>query len=141
MFLNLYCFAKMWNTQNQIWNIHSYLWNVIQNEQSFCVGVIRRKRSRKPIMKGLFFFMLSQEALEKRRAYQREYRKKNAERCKAYNREYLAEYRKKNPEKIAEYNRKWRKKNPDKVKANNERYWERLANKDIEALKRAIETE
>lgn len=110
-------------------------------KQSFCVGSNTAEAAPRTHNERTVFIMLSQEALEKRRAYQKEYRKRNAAHCKEYNRKYLAEYRKKNPEKFIEYQREWRKKNADRVKAYNEKYWENKANKDIDTLKSSIAAE
>ena len=49
---------------------------------------------------------LSKEAIEKRRAYQREYYRKNRDR-------------------LREYNKNWREENKDKVKGYVKNYWER----------------
>ena len=62
--------------------------------------VSENKLDKKPI--------LSDEAREQRRAYQREQMKK---------------YREKNKEKLNEYQREWRKNNPDKVIQYQENYW------------------
>ncbi len=58
--------------------------------------------------------MLSNDALEARRAYQRENQRKNRERLKEYKRNYQ---------------REWQRANPDKVRENQRRYWERKARK------------
>jgi hypothetical protein len=51
---------------------------------------------------------LSQEALEKKREYQRNWREKNREH-------------------VNSYMKQWVKKNPEKVRKNQERYWENKA--------------
>lgn len=51
---------------------------------------------------------MTNEALEAKKAYDREYRKRNRQR-------------------INQQQRKWRARNPDLVKAQNERYWEKKA--------------
>lgn len=48
------------------------------------------------------------EALEAKKAYDREYRKRNRQR-------------------INQQQKEWRRNNPDKVRAQNERYWQRKA--------------
>lgn len=57
---------------------------------------------------------MSAEAVEARRAYQREYRKRNRE-------------------KINSQRRKWSNQNPDKVRECQERYWENVARRNIRA--------
>lgn len=51
---------------------------------------------------------MTEEAKEARRAYKREWSRKNRD-------------------KIREYHKRWRRNNPDKVQAAQERYWERKA--------------
>lgn len=51
---------------------------------------------------------ISQEALEARRAYQREYRRRNRKR-------------------ILERQRQWREENPDRVREHQRRHWEKKA--------------
>jgi len=51
---------------------------------------------------------LNKKYLEKRREYNKEYRKNNKEKIKEYNKEYTKEYRENNKEKIKERNREYR---------------------------------
>lgn len=51
---------------------------------------------------------MTSEALEAKKAYDREYRKRNRQR-------------------INQQQREWRARNPDMVRAQNERYWQRKA--------------
>lgn len=51
---------------------------------------------------------MTEAALEARRAYQREWRKKH-------------------PQSNKEYQREWRKNNPDKIREYQERHWEKKA--------------
>ena len=51
---------------------------------------------------------MTSEALEAKKAYDREYRKRNRQR-------------------INQQQREWRARNPDKVKAQRERYWQKKA--------------
>ena len=51
---------------------------------------------------------MTDAAKEARRIYQREYKRRNAE-------------------KINAYNRKWRKENPDKTRQYNQNYWNKKA--------------
>ncbi len=57
---------------------------------------------------------MSAEAVEARRSYQREYRRRNRE-------------------KINSQRRKWSNQNPDKVRECQERYWENVARRNIRA--------
>src|SRR5699024_10632972 len=59
---------------------------------------------------------LSKEAIEKRRAYQREYYRKNRDR-------------------LREYNKNWREENKDKVKGYVKNYWERKVSEGGEEMK------
>lgn len=52
------------------------------------------------------------------------------EAAKEARRAYAREYRKKNRERINEKHRQWQVNNPDKVKAAVSRYWERKASKE-----------
>jgi hypothetical protein len=47
--------------------------------------------------------------------------------AKAAKRAYMREWRKKNRDKTNEYLNKWRKENPDKVKEYERKYWEKKA--------------
>ena len=49
----------------------------------------------------------------------------------------MKEYRKKNAEKVRETKRKWDKAHPEKLKEYQERYWEKQADRMIEALEAA----
>lgn len=73
--------------------------------------------------------MLSEQALQAKRAYQRayqrEYAKKNREKINEYRRKYAKQHR----EKINEYQRRYRQANPDLIQEYRDRYWERQAQK------------
>lgn len=45
----------------------------------------------------------------------------------AARRAYQREWAKKNPDKVRQYQRKWARNNPDKVKAAQDRYWAKRA--------------
>ena len=47
--------------------------------------------------------------------------------------EYQREYKRKNAEKINAYNRAWRKANPEKTRQYNQNYWQKKANEMNEA--------
>ena len=49
------------------------------------------------------------------------------EEAKAARKAYLREYRKKNAERINAYNRSWRRANPEKAREYNARYWKKRA--------------
>ena len=57
---------------------------------------------------------MTDKAKEARRAYQKEYKRKNAE-------------------KINAYNRAWRKANPEKTRQYNQNYWSKKAAENAEA--------
>lgn len=67
--------------------------------------------------------MMSEEAREARREYQREYRKKNADRIRANKREWQH----RNKERCNGYVRAWRRNHPDAVSEINARYWKKKA--------------
>ena len=46
--------------------------------------------------------------------------------------EYMREYRKKNKEKVKAYNKKWREEHPERMAAYSEKFWEKKA---LEAAK------
>lgn len=88
---------------------------------------------------------LTPEALEARRKYHREYRKRYLEEhpeAREHQKETQRKWREANKEHIAEYNRQWRKENPDRIREHQKkwlserpekkheymsRYWERKA--------------
>lgn len=47
-------------------------------------------------------------------------------------RQYQKEYKRKNADKINEYQRKWRKANPEKVKAYEAKYWSKKAGQEAD---------
>ncbi|MDE6919123.1 MAG: hypothetical protein K2P73_17615 [Lachnospiraceae bacterium] len=69
---------------------------------------------------------MTSEALEAKKAYDREYRKRNRQR-------------------INQQQREWRARNPDMVRAQNERYWQKKAESvmtaGISSLEGAVEDE
>lgn len=75
--------------------------------------------------------MMTEEAKEARRAYQRQYRKDNADRIRANKREWQH----RNKERCNGYVRAWRRNHPDAVSEINARYWMKKA----ERLKRERE--
>jgi len=81
---------------------------------------------------------LTPEAIEQRRAYQRAWREKNADRVRQRNREWREKnpdkakksnriWREKNREKRNAYMRKWNKENPEKIRETQNRYWAKKA--------------
>lgn len=80
---------------------------------------------------------MDEKALEARRAYKREWRKKNIDKVKEHEARYWAKkatqtetpenLREKMLEAQREYKREWRKKNKDKIKEENARYWAKKA--------------
>lgn len=60
------------------------------------------------------------------------------EKQKAARAAYMKEYRKKNAEKVRETKRKWDKAHPEKLKEYQERYWEKQADRMIEALQNTV---
>ncbi len=57
------------------------------------------------------------------------------QKAKEIRKAYFKEYRKKNAERIKEVNRAWRKANPQKVKDNVTNYWLRQAEKELKEVK------
>lgn len=47
--------------------------------------------------------------------------------ARAARRAYKRQWEKKNPDKVKAYKKKWAAKNPDKIRAQQERYWSRRA--------------
>ncbi|GJM23921.1 MAG: hypothetical protein DHS20C16_03360 [Phycisphaerae bacterium] len=66
--------------------------------------------------------MTDAEKKQRKAAYQREWRARNAEKVRKYNREYLKVWRERNRDAYNEYVRGWRAANPDKVREYNARY-------------------
>lgn len=51
------------------------------------------------------------------------------EEARAARRAYQREWRRKNRDKVNSYRRKWRQANPDKIRQQEERHWQRVADK------------
>ena len=66
---------------------------------------------------------MSDAAKAARAAYNREWKKKNPEKVKAYKKKY----RRNHPEVVRACLRRWKQKNPDKVALYNVHYWEKKA--------------
>jgi hypothetical protein len=66
---------------------------------------------------------MTEQALEQKRAYQREWNKRNREKVK----EYQQAWKSKNKDKVKEYQREWNRKHPDKVKEYQNNYWSKKA--------------
>lgn len=65
----------------------------------------------------------SEAAKQARRAYWKEYRRKNPDKVREYQQRYYEKHR----EKMNEYQRSWRKKNPDRYRETQARYWAKRA--------------
>ena len=61
--------------------------------------------------------------------------------AKEAQREYMRQWRAAHREATRAYNKKWRQANPDKVREYQSRYWEKVADRDLELLDNSVKQE